>query len=385
MAVLEFTTSGSFTTAADTTYLAYEMWGGGGAGGGVTAANSGGGGGAGGCYVCGVIACSPSTTYSFVVGAARNGVSGADGGNGNDTTLTIGATVLTAKGGAGGTKDNGAGGVGSTTGCVGDTAYSGGSGGTGDATHGSGGGSAAGSTGNGNNGSISGPGVAKITNPGTTSGVGGSVRTTEVAASPGAAYGGGGGGALNLSSSTPKAGGQGAAGYIRITEIAAAAGGGTYPAEEYVDPAAGAYGPTGTEYEGEAVTIAQLQAELNTRNVTTDRMGTLPTSGTLATATDLTTAKNEIVAAMPGMIDPRGTGADLCTITITREDATPIPDADVWIKNADGTTVVAGTLQTDSEGNATFLLDDGSEYLLYMQKNGENPISGEAFTAEADA
>ncbi len=225
MAVLEFTTSGSFTTGAGTTYLAYELWGGGGAGGGVTAANSGGGGGAGGCYVCGVIACSPSTTYSYVVGAVRNGVSGADGPTGNDTTLTIGSTVLTAKGGAGGVKDNGAGGVGSTTGCIGDTARAGGSGGTGDATHGASGGSPAGSTAAGNPGSVSASAANVPVTPFATSSSSGGTRTTASGGSNAAPYGGGaGGGALNTGAAN-RAGGNSGAGYIRITEITAIAPG----------------------------------------------------------------------------------------------------------------------------------------------------------------
>ena len=47
---------------------------------------------------------SPSTAYSYVIGAAGVGVSSADGTTGGDSTFTVGGTVVTAKGGPGGIK-----------------------------------------------------------------------------------------------------------------------------------------------------------------------------------------------------------------------------------------------------------------------------------------
>lgn len=81
-----------------------------------------------------------------------------------------------------------------------------------------------------------------------------------------------------------------------------------------------------------------------------------------------------------------GSGADRCTQTITNSTTgLPVADADVWItSDAGGNNVVAGTLQTNSQGNATFLLDAGVSYYLWMQKDGVNPILGQAFTAVAD-
>lgn len=81
-----------------------------------------------------------------------------------------------------------------------------------------------------------------------------------------------------------------------------------------------------------------------------------------------------------------GSGADQVTVTIT-DSATsnPIADADVWVTaDAAGTSVVAGTLQTNSQGKATFLLDAGTTYYLWAQKNGINSIAGTAFVAVAD-
>jgi len=79
-----------------------------------------------------------------------------------------------------------------------------------------------------------------------------------------------------------------------------------------------------------------------------------------------------------------GSGADACTITITVESVA-LADADVWIStDSGGGNVVAGTLQTDDNGQATFMLDEGNTYYLWMQKAGYNSIQGEEFTAVAD-
>jgi len=57
----------------------------------------------------------------------------------------------------------------------------------------------------------------------------------------------------------------------------------------------------------------------------------------------------------------------------------------VWIStDSGGGNVVAGTLQTDDNGQATFMLDEGNTYYLWMQKAGYNSIQGEEFTAVAD-
>ncbi len=80
-----------------------------------------------------------------------------------------------------------------------------------------------------------------------------------------------------------------------------------------------------------------------------------------------------------------GTGADEVTLTFTKEGSVPIADADVWItSDAGGDNVVAGTLQTDSSGQVTFLLDAGSTYYSFLQKDGINSIRGQSFVAQAD-
>jgi hypothetical protein len=85
---------------------------------------------------------------------------------------------------------------------------------------------------------------------------------------------------------------------------------------------------------------------------------------------------------------PTGTGADQVTLRFYSDppaNTAPIADADVWVTNdADGANVVAGTLQTNSQGEAEFLLDAGVTYYVWMQKDGDNPILGESFVAAAD-
>lgn len=93
-----FTTPSNITTS---TIFFIELVGAGGGGGGRSAANlSGSGGGGGGYCFVKVTGLSPSTTYTCAIGVG--GAGGADVTNGNDggnTTLTIGALVLTAGGG----------------------------------------------------------------------------------------------------------------------------------------------------------------------------------------------------------------------------------------------------------------------------------------------
>jgi hypothetical protein len=104
LGVTVLTAGTTFTTGANTTKILVRMVGGGGGGGGCTSvassASAAGGGGAGG-YAEKVFAVSPNTGYTYAIGALGAGVSGAAGANGGDTTFTVGATTVTAKGGTG--------------------------------------------------------------------------------------------------------------------------------------------------------------------------------------------------------------------------------------------------------------------------------------------
>jgi len=79
-----------------------------------------------------------------------------------------------------------------------------------------------------------------------------------------------------------------------------------------------------------------------------------------------------------------GVGADEVTLNI-KVGGINLADADVWVtSDSAGTTVVAGTKQTDSNGNVTLMLDDGNTYYLWVQKDGYTSIQGESFVAVAD-
>jgi hypothetical protein len=102
-------TSGTtYTTGADCSKIRVVLLAGGGAGGGAATVASGGGAGGGGSaggYATKTFDVSPSTGYTYAIGAAGSpGAAGANaGGAGGDTTFAVGATTVTAKGGPGGT------------------------------------------------------------------------------------------------------------------------------------------------------------------------------------------------------------------------------------------------------------------------------------------
>lgn len=205
MSVETFTTAGSssWTVPADVTSVEVECWGGGGAGGG-NAENNEGGGGGGGAYAKKTIAVTPGASVSYYVGA---GGLYDDTLDGEDTWFSSSATVM-AKRGAGCSALSGSGAQGGqSASSVGDTKYSGGNGANSATNTGGGGGSSAGTASNGASGSGSTGGAAP--SGGGNGGTGGTSSPT--AGTNGSAPGGGGGGG------NYDAGGNGAAGQIRLT------------------------------------------------------------------------------------------------------------------------------------------------------------------------
>jgi hypothetical protein len=207
---VSFWASGSsYTVPIGARMLVIECVGGGAGGGGVTGVASQtatGGGGGGGSYSMAILSGSLSTTYSYSIGAAANGGSAGNNGGtaGNDTTFNT-TTCVGKGGGAGGgqaasatAKGSGTPGVGGVAGTgsvmttVGIPAPPGWSGG------------AAGVMGSSGGNSFFGSGAAAVT----------------VAAAGNNAAGCGGGGSGGASTAAVnRAGGNGAAGCIRITEI----------------------------------------------------------------------------------------------------------------------------------------------------------------------
>jgi hypothetical protein len=134
---------------------------------------------------------------------------------------------------------------------------------------------------------------------------------------------------------------------------------------------------------------ALLAATATEANATTNKntvLAAIPSASTIATQVDTTLSGTHGSGAWTGGGTVVGTGADRCTQTFVNSDTgLPVADADLWItSDAAGDNVVAGTLQSNSSGQATFLLDAGTVYYFWAQKDGVNPILGERFTAEAD-
>lgn len=75
-------------------------------------------------------------------------------------------------------------------------------------------------------------------------------------------------------------------------------------------------------------------------------------------------------------------GASVVTTRLTA-GGDPAEGVSVWVTNESGN-VVAGTRLTDSDGEATFLLDDGTTYLYWARRDGLNPVLGESFVAGDD-
>lgn len=101
----------------------------------------------------------------------------------------------------------------------------------------------------------------------------------------------------------------------------------------------------------------------------------------MADTTDIVRVHDRDQANVGGVA---GSGADLVTLNI-KVDGDNLADADVWVSSdSAGAVVVAGTKQTDSNGNVTFMLDDGNTYYMWAQKDGYDSIQGEEFVASAD-
>lgn len=67
-----------------------------------------------------------------------------------------------------------------------------------------------------------------------------------------------------------------------------------------------------------------------------------------------------------------GPGALSCTWTQKDDDENPMDNVQVWITTDEaGVNVIAGTLLTDAQGQATFMLDEGT-YYVWREKAGKN-------------
>lgn len=215
--VQTFTSSGTYTPHAGMVNCIIEAWGGGGGGGGVRGATSnyvGGGGGGGGGYVWHLATAAEIGTSKVVTigSGGAGGVAGANNGSsGGDTSV---GSLCIAKGGSGG------GSADPFAGRYGGSGGSGGAVGTGIQTFGG----APGAPGIGAGGpsffvnSIGGGGGGTLLGGGGQSITGNTTTSSAGSAAP-ANTGGGGGGGVVINQTTNVAGGNGSAGFVRITEF----------------------------------------------------------------------------------------------------------------------------------------------------------------------
>lgn len=98
LGLTQLTSGTSFTTGPNTRTIKVRGVSGGAGGGGCTSvasAAAAAGGGAGGGYFEKTFAVSPNTAYAYAIGAAGNGASGLQGGNGTASTFTVGSLTVT--------------------------------------------------------------------------------------------------------------------------------------------------------------------------------------------------------------------------------------------------------------------------------------------------
>jgi hypothetical protein len=212
-----FTVSGTWNVPANVSSADFEAWGGGGAGGGANSVNMSGSGGAGGQYAIKTLSgLVTNDAYTVTVATSVAGGTG-NGTAGNDSQVTnpSSTVIVRAKGGAGGTANNGSGGAGSTANGIGDVIRAGGNGANGCSGCGNsgGGGGGAGSTGAGGNASGTTAGIGTANNGGN----GGAGISAKGVGNSGNNYGGAGSGGNNQFGGGNNAAGGGAAGLVTVT------------------------------------------------------------------------------------------------------------------------------------------------------------------------
>ena len=347
---ITFPSTTTWTCPAGVTQITIEAWGGGGAGGGATGFPSAGGGGAGGAYVKNTtLSVTPGTSYTVTVGATKSGtIGGAQNGNPSSFALTSTPAVLliNAVGGNGGSAsttntNSAAGGTAVATGNIGGTTSNiyGTAGLIGTGTPGSRGG----------NGGASGGGA-----------VGAVGSTSDANGAAGSTFGGGGAGGKS-STSTDRAGGNGAAGRIIISydspEINIQ-GNSVSIVDGDATPSTADYTDFGSTYIGSANNVTYTIQ--NTGNSTLT-IGAISFSG--ANATDFT------VIGLPSSTIAAG-GSTTFTVRFFPSTA-GVKNAAISIVNGDsnenpynfsisGTGIDLGVAQEiQVEGNATVIPDNG--------------------------
>ena len=348
---ITFSSTTTWTCPAGITQISIEAWGGGGAGGGATGFPSAGGGGAGGAYVKNTtLTVTPGSSYNITVGGTKLGTTGG-AQNGNPSSFALTATpavlLINAVGGNGGVVSSS-----NNTSVVGGAAVATGNiGGTTSNIYGSAGLAGTGTAGSrGGNGGASGGGA-----------IGAAGSTSDANGAAGSTFGAGGAGGKS-STSTDRAGGNGAAGQIIITydspEINIQ-GNATNIADGDSSPATADYTDFGSTYIGSANNVTYTIQ--NTGNLPLN-IGSITFSG--ANGADFTVIglPSSTVAAGSSTtftvrFYPTISGIKNATINIANDDSNENP----YNFSIRGTGIDLGVAQEiEIQGNATVIPDNGA-------------------------
>ena len=131
-----------------------------------------------------------------------------------------------------------------------------------------------------------------------------------------------------------------------------------------------------------STTHALATSVVSTLGVAGAGLTALPTAAQNRAEMDSSSTK---LAAILAAASSGGTGASQVTITVTDGSSNLVADCEVWItSDLGGTTVVAGPLVTDDNGQAEFLLDVGVTYYGWRRKSGVNFTNPVTFVAAGD-
>jgi hypothetical protein len=135
----------------------------------------------------------------------------------------------------------------------------------------------------------------------------------------------------------------------------------------------------------ETVILAAIGTPIQAGNVTVGGYagGQDPATLVLDVAANIHNTAGPIGSAINASASGSGPGGTICKILI-KSNGIPIPQAEVWLtSDPNGTTVIAGSLLTDSNGYVSFMLTVGNTYYLWMRKDGFTPIQGATYIAAA--
>jgi hypothetical protein len=163
--------------------------------------------------------------------------------------------------------------------------------------------------------------------------------------------------------------------------------------------AAGLIGALNDLSSGDVQTAAEAAIDAKVADDTIPADGDIPAAGGDATLANQAVLLGRLTAPRAVLLDNlvdldapvsgtggiAGPGSDKCTLTINLNDGTPVADADVWITaTAVPSPAMAGTKQTASDGTVWFMLDAGTTYYCWAQKDGVNFDNPRSFIASPD-